>query len=399
MSRQTYDIAIVGAGLAGTLTAAFLHRKHPSLTLALIGPWHHRPGQTWSFHAQDLSADANKFLTPLVSRSWPGYSISFPDHSRRLPLTYRTIRSQDYWARIGSFLSGVEKIESGADEVSGTSVGLCTGGTISARVVLDGRGLNPGSFVNTGWQKFVGLEIETARPHGIDEPVIMDATVPQRDGYRFFYLLPYSETRLLIEDTYYSNRPDLKTDPVLREIDRYLLDLGIDRYNTLEQESGSLPIPLDTSWLQSGNQSADHAGAERIGMKGGFFHPTTGYSLPFSVRCAEAVTAAVTSGGSVEKIPAAVRICRYDLARSSGFLVRLNRMLFRAGRPDLRWKILSQFYRRKEKVISGFYSGRLGFATTLSMITGVPPVPVLSGIRHFLADKYAAHESSEMQHG
>lgn len=398
MSRQTYDIAIAGAGLAGTLTAAFLHRKHPSLRLAVIGPWTNRPGQTWSFHAQDLSADANDFLGPLVSRSWTGYRVSFPDHSRRLPLTYKTIRSQDYWKRIEKLLSGVEKIESAAGELTGTSVRLATGEAISARLVLDARGLIPGSFSNAGWQKFVGLEIDTGRPHGISEPVIMDATVPQRDGYRFFYLLPYSETRLLIEDTYYSDHPGLNTESILREIALYLRNLGIESYRTIERESGSLPIPLDTSWLRPANQKPDGQ-AERIGMKGGFFHPTTGYSLPSTIRCAEAITAAVSCNDDIEKIPAAIRICRDDLARSSGFLVRLNRMLFRAGRPDARWKILSQFYRRNEKVISRFYSGSLGFATTLSMITGVPPVPVLSGIRHFLADKNALQRASEAQHG
>ena len=37
----------------------------------------------------------------------------------------------------------------------------------------------------------------------------MDATVPQRDGFRFVYTLPFAPDRVLIEDTYYSDGLDL----------------------------------------------------------------------------------------------------------------------------------------------------------------------------------------------
>lgn len=393
MTNGNFDIVIAGRGLAGTLTAAFLCRSNPGLKIALAGRGGERPAQTWSFHAQDLSLQANDFLAPLVSCTWPGYSVEFPDHKRRIGLTYNSIRSEDYWRRIEEFLKDVVQIEGEIRAVSDTGVQLADGNVAIGRIVLDARGVRSKDFSNCGWQKFVGIEIETATPHGFREPVIMDATVPQRDGYRFFYLLPFSETHLLVEDTYYSDYPDLNEAMIQREIRRYLQSLGISSYSTMRQESGCLPIPLDQAWL------APQGGAEKIGMAGGFFHPTTGYSFPLTVKCAEELAHLVGRRGGIDQIPSAIRRSRADLARSSGFLVRLNRMLFRAGQPDYRWKILSQFYKRNEKVISSFYSGRIRFATALAMVTGIPPVPVLDGIRHFLTDQLPALPGRETQHG
>jgi hypothetical protein len=37
----------------------------------------------------------------------------------------------------------------------------------------------------------------------------MDATVDQLDGYRFVYLLPTGPNEIFVEDTYYSDSPDL----------------------------------------------------------------------------------------------------------------------------------------------------------------------------------------------
>src|SRR5690606_41823207 len=95
-------------------------------------------------------------------------------------------------------------------------VRLESGETIPASGVIDARG--PGDVValGPGWQKSVGREYRFAQPHGLDGPIIMDATVDQAEGYRFVYCLPFSETRILVEDTYYSLPPALDV-PALQE--------------------------------------------------------------------------------------------------------------------------------------------------------------------------------------
>ena len=108
----------------------------------------------------------------------------------------------------------------------------------------------------------------------------MDATVEQRDGYRFVYSLPFGPRELMIEDTFYSDGPDL---------DQAALGAGLDRMaeahgpaECIGEEAGVLPIllggELEALWPVGSTPVA------RLGMRGGFFHPTTGYSLPDAVR-------------------------------------------------------------------------------------------------------------------
>ena len=58
-----------------------------------------------------------------------------------------------------------------------------------------------------GFQKFLGLELEFEAAARARAPLLMDATVPQLGGFRFFYVLPLSPTRLLVEDTRFSLDP------------------------------------------------------------------------------------------------------------------------------------------------------------------------------------------------
>lgn len=382
MTNPRTNIVIAGGGLAGTLTAAFLRRSHPECQLTIISAAEDPVAQTWSFHASDISEDAFNFIKPLLSKSWDGYSVRFPDHQRRLDLTYCTIRSFDYWQKIDAYLQGVRWLEKRVVDLNQCTVQLEDGSLITADAIIDARGLSREDFtVDCGWQKFLGFEIETKTPHGITEPVIMDAKVQQIDGYRFFYVLPYSETSLLVEDTRYSDMPFLNTGKVAMEIRDYLHSIGIKDYDITSEEAGALPIPLSQSYF-------DYRRCTRaIGMAGGLFHPTTGYSFPFAVRCAEQLAKNLGSLPEQATVNTIVDRFKDEIRGSVSFLIRLNRMLFRAGAPEKRWQILSKFYRHRTTIVKNFYSGQLNVVSILALLTGKPPVPLFAGIRHFISGR------------
>ena len=72
----------------------------------------------------------------------------------------------------------------------------------------------------------------------------MDATVTQLDGYRFLYVLPLAEDRLLIEDTRYSDGPALDQAELARDIAAYAAQQGWTIVETVREENGVLPIAL-----------------------------------------------------------------------------------------------------------------------------------------------------------
>ncbi|MFX9135220.1 lycopene cyclase family protein, partial [Acinetobacter baumannii] len=88
------------------------------------------------------------------------------------------------------------------------------------------RGLEPGLPLALGYQKFYGAQIETEVPHGEPHPVIMDATVPQIDGYRFVYTLPFDGSTILIEDTYYSDSSEVDASRLRQRVAEYAAAKG-----------------------------------------------------------------------------------------------------------------------------------------------------------------------------
>ena len=110
--------------------------------------------------------------------------------------------------------------------VTPTSVTLADQRVLTAHAVIDGRGQGPTKALDLRWQKFLGQEVELAEPHGLDGPIIMDATVPQFDGYRFVYTLPFGPKHVLIEDTYYSDGSDLSPDLLRRHLADYAAAQG-----------------------------------------------------------------------------------------------------------------------------------------------------------------------------
>jgi lycopene beta-cyclase len=234
-------------------------------------------------------------------------------------------------------------------------------------VVLDARGPEP-AVKAAGFQKFVGLELQLDSDGPWKVPVVMDATVPQLDGYRFVYVLPFTPRRVLVEDTVYADGPDLDGAAMEGRILDYAARHGARVLHVRRRESGVLPLPEATGPVRNDPEP----GALRIGYRGDFFHPVTGYSLPLAVRVARLLARA---GTAVEMARALADLSR-RLAPQRRFGCLLNRLLFGAIRPDARWTVLERFYRLPEATIARFYGSRASAFDRLRLLVGRPPAGV-----------------------
>ena len=70
--------------------------------------------------------------------------------------------------------------------------------------------------------------------------------------------------------------------------------------------------------------------------------------------------------------------------RAQGIFRGLNRMLFRAGRPEDRWTVMRRFHRFPEPLIARFYAGALSTADQVRLLCGKPPVPIPGAVRALL---------------
>jgi len=385
-----YDYVFAGGGLANTLAAYRLSQSDPSLNIAIVDRASQIGGNhTWSFHGTDLTRTQHAWLQPFIAHHWPRQEVRFPGYRRELRTSYHSATSQKLAAVAKQSFGDCFLLGCDVEDISHDGVKLASGEAIEAKCVIDGRGVRSDNNLKLGYQKFVGKEVRCAQPHGQSVPIIMDATVPQQDGYRFIYTLPMDETRILVEDTYYSDGADLDDDTLSDEIHAYAAGRGFQITEVVREERGVLPIVLtgdiDGFWASSN-------GIPRSGMRAALFHPTTGYSLPDAVRFADLLAA--KRPPTTEEAHNLVK--RYSIAtwRQRNFFRVLNRFLFFAAEPDKRAGVMERFYTLPESLIERFYACQLTPWDKARILIGRPPVPISRALQNIWVNHPAAPKNA-----
>ncbi|MEL7491094.1 MAG: lycopene beta-cyclase CrtY [Pseudomonadota bacterium] len=371
------DVAIVGGGLSGALIAYRLHQRRPDLSLAIL----ERDGKiggehTWSFHTPDVSADALAWLQPFIVHRWDAQSVVFPSYGRRFTTGYCSITSDRLATVIETKLGSMIRTHADVADVQADHVMFENGDQLSAGAVIDCRGDQRSEHVTLGFQKFVGQEIRFKEPHGVEAPIIMDASVSQKDGYRFVYVLPFDERTALVEDTRYADGAHLDAEEIKNDIADYVTDHGWAVEEILREEDGVLPIALSGDINAYWNDG--RAGVARAGMRGVLFHPLTGYSLPHAVALADLI--AGQDDFSSEAIYGLTRRYSTEQWEAGSFYRLLCRMLFRAAEPSQRYKVLERFYKLPQPLIERFYAGVTPVRDKARILVGKPPVPISRAI-------------------
>jgi lycopene beta-cyclase len=373
MTASEPSLVIAGGGLAGCLAALAIAERRPDVRLLLLeGEEKFGGNHVWSFFDGDVAEDDAWLVASLIGSRWADHEVRFPRRSRTLHFGYNSIHSDKLDEIVRARLRPEQyRLRARIVDVAPNEVLLENGETVRAEGLIDARGAANLQSLDLGWQKFVGRTFNFKAPHGSQRPVIMDAQVDQGDGYRFVYTLPFSANELLVEDTYYSETSEIDL-PLLRErIGSYMMGKNWQAAQLTGEETGVLPVTLggDIDGLWSNGPTI-----ARLGLRGGFFHPTTGYSLLDAVRNAALLAA------QADLSTAALHQLFHDRAtmlwKERGFYRMLNRMLFKAASPPDRYRVLEHFYRLPEAVVGRFYAGRSTPLDKLRILSGKPPVPL-----------------------
>ncbi len=390
------SLVLVGGGLANSLIAYRILREDPEFSLLVI---EHQSSlganHTWSFHDSDLTPDQRRWFRPLVAHRWTTHELRFPRRHRFIGGGYNTVPSEHLHEVVSPVLGDRVLFQARAVEVTPDRVRLDDGTTIETRAVIDGRGDPGGDHLEVGYQKFVGLFVRLAADHGLEGPILMDATVEQIDGYRFVYTLPFSARDPLIEDTYYSDDSTLDREGLSNRIRSYAARQRWQIVEITGEEAGVLPIVLGGDIQAFWNHGAP--GVARSGMRAALFHPTTGYSLPEAVTLADEIARVRHLDGRA--LYDLTRRRSLDHWRRTGYYRLLNRMLFGAAEPEQRYRIFQRFYGLSDPLIRRFYAGRLRWTDKVRVLTGKPPVPVIPALRCLVPARRGAHGSGRKESG
>ena len=376
MQAGKIDIAILGGGLAGGLIALALARLRPELTVVVVEQGRRFGGNhVWSCFDSDLPKRDRWLTGQLEAGRWSGYDVHFPGHSRQLGSAYASLTGEKLDAALRAALPPERLLtQTEVTRARARSVMLADGRRILADAVIDTRGSAGLAHMAGGWQKFGGQLLRLAAPHGLDRPVLMDARVEQADGFRFIYCLPFSETEVFIEDTYYSDTPDLDPPTMWARIGEYAAAQRWQIVLVRREETGVLPVigkgNFDAFWREGGNGA-------RAGMRAALVHPLTSYSLPDAVRFALRIARLRDLSASALALES--EGYARDHWRRGRFYRMLARMLF-AAPPERRYRVLERFYRLPQPLIERFYAGETTRADARRVLIGRPPVPLLAAL-------------------
>ena len=374
MNARRCDIAILGGGLAGGLIALALARYRPDLSLLIVEQGDCLGGNhVWSFFATDTDHEATELLAPMIEATWPDYNVHFPRHSRHLQTRYSAMTSTRFDATLRAALPADAILTAQAVKACNeTEVMLGDGTLVEAGGVIDTRGLRDASHFTGGWQKFVGRKFRLKAPHGLERPIVMDATVEQLDGYRFMYALPFAPDVVFLEDTYYSDSSVLDRPLLEGRIDAYMAARGWEAEALINEEHGVLPVvaggDFDSFWRDGGDETA------RAGSRAGLFHSLTSYSVPDAVRFALALAHHDALDGAGLKAFSANWAKGHW--KNQSYYRMLSALLFGGAYPEERLHIMERFYRMNPQLIERFYSGRSTAYDKFRILAGIPPIPI-----------------------
>lgn len=282
--KKRYDYVILGAGASGLMLAYrlvsddFFNNKQ---ILIIDKDQDKGNDRTWCYWEEGRGEwDA------LLTKTWN--TIQFSSHtlektSTIAPLSYKMLRSQDYYKFVWGILRASNNIQFleaqvNAFEDLGTEVLIKTNeGLLYANKLFNSAIINKDYISQSRYpllkQHFIGWYIETSKP-AFDDTVatFMDFKIPQDGNTRFMYILPVSPTEALFEYTLFS--ADLLEKKDYDEaIVSYLSELGINNYTIVETERGAIPM---TSYPF---KNLNTTNVLNIGTAGGWTKPSTGYTF------------------------------------------------------------------------------------------------------------------------
>ena len=123
------------------------------------------------------------------------------------------------------------------------------------------------------WQHFCGVEIETQNDFFDDKIFnLMDFDCDQRESVHFFYTLPYSKTKALVETTWLSKMNDNSQKDYDNQIKDYIENhLNLKNYKITYKEEGAIPLFYPTYEIEKNKIN--------IGTAGGMTRLSTGYTF------------------------------------------------------------------------------------------------------------------------
>tara|TARA_Y100000389_G_scaffold91839_1_gene88460 strand:- start:820 stop:1887 length:1068 start_codon:yes stop_codon:yes gene_type:complete len=344
---KEFDYIIIGGGCAG-LSLAYeleINNKLKEKNLAIIEIRDvYKRDKTWSF----WKVSSHNF-EDCVIKSWNNFTINSSEDFNELmnkSFPYQSIDSEKFYKKINSKLrlnSNISFFKS-LNEVNLKN-------SLIFNSVFEGE-LDKSNL----WQHFQGIEIETSNDIFDDEIVnLMDFNCDQKNDVHFFYTLPFSKKKALIETTWLSDLEDQSLMDYDLQLENYIKNnLGIKNYKINFIEKGA--IPLFYPDFKNDNKTIN------IGSAGGMTRLSTGYTF---LNIQEHSKYIVKNINKIEKIKT------YNIGRKYHFLDKIFLKVLK-NHPEKMPKIFFDMFKASSNTTIKFLSNKSNIFEDIKIISKMP---------------------------
>jgi lycopene beta-cyclase len=302
MSSSRYDHIIAGMGCAGLSLA--VQMSVAGLTkgrriLLIDREQKNQNNRTWSFWEVEPGP-----FEEIVYRQWKQAWFHSGEFSALLdlpPYSYKMIRGLDFFHHCLNIIEKDPAFEIRYQHVDaiGNRNGMAyceaegnvyTSDHLFNSILFDKPALAKGEYYLL--QHFKGWVVETEEPEfKTGQATLMDFRPSQEHGTTFVYVMPFSETRALIEYTLFSEKL-LHEDDYTKGLKGYIDNiLGLRNWKVIEEEFGIIPMTNHRFTRRDGC-------ILNIGTAGGRTKASTGYTFRFIQKDTADIIALMQQGGS-----------------------------------------------------------------------------------------------------
>ena len=260
---KEFDFIILGGGCAGLSLAYELetNNKLTNKTLAIIETRNeYKRDKTWSFWKV-----FNHNFEDCVIKNWNNFSINTSRNLIKLntkEFPYQSVDSGKFYKKIISKVSKNKNVSffKNLDEINSNN-------SIIFNSLIEDK-IDQSKL----WQHFQGIEIETSKDVFDDKIFnLMDFNCDQKNSVHFFYTLPFTSKKALVETTWLSNLNDKDLMDYDDQLKNYVKNnLGIKNYQISYTEKGAIPLFYPS--IKDGKKI-------NIGSAGGMTRLSTGYTF------------------------------------------------------------------------------------------------------------------------
>ena len=352
---KEFDYIIIGGGCSGLSLAYELevHKKLKDRTLAIIEPrQEYKKDKTWSF----WKVVPHNF-EDCVKKNWENFSINIPGETNYLGCKnypYQSIDSGLFYKKINDRLKENKNISFFKDI---TEINSRNSFIFNSVPEIKKNHLNL-------WQHFCGVEIETKNNFFDDEIFnLMDFDCEQRQSVHFFYTLPYSKNKALIETTWLSKMNDNSQKDYDNQIKEYVeKNLKIKNYEISYKEEGAIPLfyPLYKKEKNKIN----------IGTAGGMTRLSTGYTFLNIQEHSKYIR---------ENIENISNSKRFEISKKYQFLDEIFLRVL-SKHPDKMSDIFFKMFKTSPKNVIKFLSNKSNLFEDLSIILRMPKLTFIKAL-------------------